>query len=64
MANWVFHFGYQEATPVQCTLDVVVQSSSHVQLFATPWSTAHQVSLSLTISQSLPKFVSCTGDAD
>ena len=30
---------------------VVVQSPSHVQLFATPWTVAHQVSLSLTISR-------------
>ena len=35
--------------------DVVVLSPSHVRLFATPWTTAHQSSLSLTISQSLPK---------
>ena len=37
---------------------VVVQSPSHVQLFATPWTATHQASLSLTISQSLPKFMS------
>ena len=36
----------------------VVQSPSHVQLFATPWTAAHQASLSLTISQNLPKFMS------
>ena len=36
----------------------VVQSPSHVQLFATLWATAHQASLSLTISWSLPKFMS------
>ena len=36
---------------------VVVQSPGHVQLFPTPWSIAHQASLSLTISQSLPKFM-------
>ena len=35
-----------------------VQSLSHVQFFATPWTAACQSSLSLTISQSLPKFVS------
>ena len=29
-----------------------VQSLSHVQLFATPWMTAHQASLSITISRS------------
>ena len=37
---------------------VVVQSPSHVQLFKTPWAAAHQASLSLTISWSLPKFTS------
>ena len=36
---------------------VVVQSPSHVRLFVTPWTAAHQASLSLTISQSLPKFM-------
>ena len=37
---------------------VVVQSPSRVRLFVTPWTAACQVSLSLTISWSLPKFVS------
>ena len=37
---------------------VVVQSLSHVQLFATPWTAAHQASLSFTISQSLLKLMS------
>ena len=37
---------------------VVVQLLSHVQLFVTPWTAACQASLSLTISQSLPKFMS------
>ena len=32
---------------------VVVQSLSHVWLFATPWTAAHQASLSFTISWSL-----------
>ena len=36
----------------------VVQSPTHVQLFATPWTAASQASLSLTISHSLPKFMS------
>ena len=36
----------------------VVQSLSHVQLFTTPWTAAHQASLSFTISQSLFKFMS------
>ena len=35
-----------------------VQSLSRVQLFVTPWTAACQASLSLTISQSLPKFIS------
>ena len=32
-------------------------SLSHVQLFATPWTATHQVSLSFTISQSLLKLM-------
>ena len=35
-----------------------VQSLSHVQLFATLWTTAHQASLSITISRSLLKLMS------
>ena len=35
-----------------------VQSLSHVWLFATPWITARQASLSITNSQSLPKLMS------
>ena len=35
-----------------------VQSLSHVQLFATPWTAACQASLSITNSQSLLKFMS------
>ena len=40
------------------TCFVVVQSLSHVQLFVTPWTAAHQASLSFTISQSLHRFIS------
>ena len=36
---------------------VIVQSLSHVWLFATPWSVACQASLSFTISRSLLKFM-------
>ena len=36
---------------------IVVQSPSWVRLAETPWSIASQASLSLTIFQSLPKFV-------
>ena len=35
-----------------------VQSLSHVQLLATPWTAAHQASLSITNSQSLLKLMS------
>ena len=35
-----------------------VQSLSHVQLFETPWTTAHQASLSITNSWSLLKLMS------
>ena len=35
-----------------------VQSLSHVRLFATPWTTARQASLSITNSQSLPTLMS------
>jgi len=37
---------------------IVVQSPSHIQVFATPCTAAHQASLCLTISWSLPKFMS------
>ena len=42
-------------TPLQ---GVVAQSPCHVKLFATPWAAAHQASLSLATSWSLPKFMS------
>ena len=35
-----------------------VQSLSHVQLFVTPWTTAHQASLAITNSQSLLNLMS------
>ena len=40
------------------TMLFAVQSLSHVQLFATPWTAAFQASLSLTVSQSLLNFTS------
>ena len=39
-------------------LFVVVQSLSHVQFFVTPWTAAHQASLSFTVSWSLPQLMS------
>ena len=35
-----------------------VQSLSHIRLFATPWTTARQASLSITSSWNLPKLMS------
>ena len=44
---------------VSSTLTIaVVQTLSHVWLFATPWTAAHQASLSFTISLSLLKLMS------
>ena len=37
---------------------IVVQSLSHIRLFATPWTAAHEASLSSTISSSLLKLLS------
>ena len=39
-------------------MKVIVSSPICVRLFATPWTAACQTSLSLTISRSLPKFMS------
>ena len=36
-------------------ITVTLQSLSHVRLFATPWTAAHQASLSITNSRSPPK---------
>ena len=43
---------------LQMLLFCSVQSLSHVRLFATPWTEAHQASLSITNSQSLLKLMS------
>ena len=42
----------------QVTVLVTVQSLSHVQLFRTAWTAAHQASLSITNSRSLLKLMS------
>ena len=44
--------------PLGWLLVVVIQSLSSVQLFETPWTAAHQASLSFTISRSLLKLMS------
>ena len=46
------------ARPYLCQCVCVCQLLSHVWLFATPWTAAHQASLSITNSQSLYKLMS------
>ena len=41
-----------------CDMFSSVQSLSHVRLFETPWTAAHEASLSFTIAQSLLKLMS------
>ena len=55
--SWFRGFPFQ-TMKVKNTISVVVQSPSHVWLFAAPWTEARQAALSLPISQSLPKFMS------
>ena len=43
---------------IACVLFSSLQLLSHVQLFATPWTVAHQASLSITNSRSLLKLMS------
>ena len=51
-------YGDQVINRIEKQLVAVVQSLSHVQLFATSWTAACQASLSFTISQSLHKSTS------
>ena len=44
-----------QATKIPHATVLAVQSLSRVPLFATPWTAAHEASLSFTISQSLLK---------
>ena len=46
------------ANTLTLALVSAVQLLTHVFLFSTPWAVAHQAPLSLTISWSLPKFMS------
>ena len=46
-----------ESSATHSSLVAVVWSLSHVQLFETPWTAAHQAFLSFTISRSLLKFM-------
>ena len=56
--NWENVPGSESALWVKNYSSVVVQLLTHIWLFATAWTAAHQTSLSLTISQRLPKFMS------
>ena len=56
----LYHWATRKAPSVIFVVVVIVQSLSCVQLFVTPLSAAHQVSLSFTISQSLLRFMSIT----
>ena len=57
---FVFQISYRHPGSLSCFClsHCVVQSLSHVQLFATPWTAACQASLSFPISQSLLKLMS------
>ena len=57
MQSWVWSWIWKWSIPNTIQFSSV-QSLSHVQLFATPWITAHQASLSITSSQSLLKLMS------
>ena len=52
------HFLADDLSLLTHSASVVVQLLSHVQLFVTPWTAAHQASLFFTISRSLLKLMS------
>jgi len=57
---WVYFWTFL-SVPLVCKsvfVPVLVQSLCHVQLFVTPWTAAHQASLSFTISWSFLKLMS------
>ena len=60
LCNWyhIKHFIYLGSLFPTSILFSTVQSLSWVSLFATPWTAAHQASLSITNSRSLPKLMS------
>ena len=53
-STWIF----QAVQGPLCSVESQEKRGSHVRLFVTPWTAASQASLSLTISLSLPKFMS------
>ena len=58
MVPEIEHQHHQPWKPANAPQVSSVHSLSHVRLFATPWITARQASLSITISQSLLKLMS------
>ena len=54
---WLDHTLYIIILDLIHPVNIVVQPLSHVQLFVTPWTAAHQASLSFTVSCSLLKFM-------
>ena len=54
----IYHWSKLLESWLHQLIHFVVQSLSHVQLFETPWTEAHQASLCFTISESLLKFLS------
>ena len=56
--DFTFMNTYEQRPPFITHVDVVVQSLSRIWLFVTPWTAAHQASLSFIISQSLLKLMS------
>ena len=54
---WLDHTLYIIILDLIHLVNIVVQPLSHAQLFVTPWTAAHQASLSFTISCSLFKFM-------
>ena len=58
LRKWL-RIGVVETLPeFNSSIFIVIQLLSHVQLFATPWTAAHQATLFFTISQSLLKLMS------
>ena len=61
LLSWIMLLSYAKPSKIKLTPpwhQLSVPSLSRVWLFVTPWTTAHQASLSITNSQSLPKLMS------
>ena len=56
--QWIFNFTISPSKESVSVHSVSVHSLSRVRLFATPWTAAHQASLSRTNARSLPKLMS------